>query len=61
MEKGGYARMAFCGGPECEDRIKEITKGGTARCIYKEIGEEGIVCPVCGKKARVIAYFAKAY
>ena len=61
LEKGGYARMAFCGDPECEDKIKEVTRGGTARCIYKEINEDGVVCPVCGKKAKVIAYFAKAY
>ena len=61
LEKGGYARMAFCGSIECEDRIKEITHGGTARCIYSEEVEDGKVCPVCGKKANIVAYFAKAY
>ena len=61
LEKGGYARMAFCGSIECEDRIKEITRGGTARCIYSEEVEDGKVCPVCGKKANIVAYFAKAY
>lgn len=61
LDKGGYARMAFCGGMECEDQIKVITGGGTARCIYKEEVPEGTLCPVCGKKATLVAYFAKAY
>ena len=61
LDKGGYVKMAFCGSIECEDKIKEITAGGTARCIYKENLEDGPLCPVCGKKSKLIAYFAKAY
>ena len=61
LNKGGYARMAFCGEAECELKIKELTKGGTARAIYKEEVPEGTLCPVCGKKATMIVYFAKAY
>ena len=61
LNQGGYVKMAFCGDPECEDKIKEITKGGTARCIYKEEVPEGTLCPVCGKEAKLIAYFARAY
>ena len=52
--------MAYCGEEECELAIKEITGGGTARCIYKEI-DDGHVCPICGKPAHIVAYFAKAY
>ena len=61
LEKGGYARMAYCGEPECEDAIKAFTNGGTARCIYKEEVPEGSVCPVCGTPSKIVAYFAKAY
>ncbi len=61
LDKGGYVKMAFCGEVECEDKIKEFTLGGTARCIYKESVEEGTLCPVCGKSAKLIAYFARAY
>ena len=61
LDQGGYVKMAFCGGMDCEDKIKEITKGGTARCIYKEEVEDGTLCPVCGKKATLVAYFARAY
>ena len=61
LDKGGYVKMAFCGSIECEDKIKEITNGGTARCIAVDAPEEGSVCPVCGKKNTLVAYFAKAY
>ena len=61
LSKGGYARMAFCGEEECELKIKEVTGGGTARAIYKEEVPEGTMCPVCGKKATMVVYFAKAY
>ena len=61
LTKGGYARMPFCGEEECELKIKEITKGGTARAIYKEEVPEGTLCPVCGKPAKMVVYFAKAY
>ena len=59
LDKGGYVKMAYCGEEECELKIKEITGGGTARCIYQEC-KEG-VCPICGKENQIVAYFAKAY
>jgi len=61
LDQGGYVKMAFCGSMECEDRIKEITNGGTARCIAVDHLDDGSVCPVCGKKNTLVAYFAKAY
>ena len=61
LDEGGYVKMAFCGSIECEDKIKEITNGGTARCIAVDHLEDGPICPVCGKKSTLIAYFAKAY
>ncbi|MCI1245097.1 MAG: proline--tRNA ligase [Bacilli bacterium] len=61
LDKGGYAKMAFCGREECEARIKEITEGGTARCIAEDPVEEGVKCPVCGAPATMVVYFAKAY
>ncbi|MCR4562060.1 MAG: proline--tRNA ligase [Bacilli bacterium] len=61
LEKGGYARMKFCGEEECELKIKELTNGGTARCIASENLPEGEVCPICGKPAKMVVYFAKAY
>lgn len=61
LDKGGYAKMAFCGREECELKIKELTNGGTARCIAEEAVAPGSKCPICGQDATLVAYFAKAY
>ena len=60
LEKGGYAKMMWCGDQACEDKIKELTNA-TARCLpFNQIGHDK-VCPVCGKKADKVVLFAKAY
>ena len=60
LEKGGYAKMMWCGDRACEDKIKELTNA-TARCLpFNQIGHDN-VCPVCGKKADKVVLFAKAY
>ncbi len=59
--KGGYAKMMWCGDEECEIKVKEITQGGTARCIGVSDAHFGSTCPICGKKADKVVYFAKAY
>jgi len=62
LEEGGYAKIPFCGCPECEDEIKTVTKGGTARVIAECLPEDSsLTCPHCHKRATMIAYFAKAY
>lgn len=61
VDKGGYAKMMWCGERECEDKVKELTTA-TARCMPH--GEQNITdgkCGVCGKKADKVVYFAKAY
>ncbi len=60
QNKGGYVKMMWCGDPACEDKIKEDTNA-TARCIPFEQEHLGDVCPVCGKPAKMVVYFAKAY
>ncbi|WP_435372916.1 His/Gly/Thr/Pro-type tRNA ligase C-terminal domain-containing protein [Allocoprobacillus halotolerans] len=57
--KGGYVKMAWCGDEACEIKIKEDT-AATSRCIDTDAKAEG-VCPICGKKAKHIVYFARAY
>ncbi len=59
-EKSGYIRAMWCGAEACEDAMKE--KGGlSSRCI--PFGQETIsdVCPVCGKPARHMVVWGKAY
>ena len=60
LEKGGYAKMMWCGDQACEDKIKELTNA-TARCIPFNQMPIGDTCPVCGKKATKVVLFAKAY
>ncbi|MFA7032856.1 MAG: proline--tRNA ligase [Bacilli bacterium] len=60
LEKGGYAKMMWCGDEACENKIKELTTA-TARCMpFNQIPFDD-VCPVCGKKAKKVVLFAKAY
>jgi prolyl-tRNA synthetase len=61
LEEGkGFIRGMWCGERECEDAIKEKT-GATTRC--KPFAQEnlGDTCVHCGKPAKQIMYFAKAY
>lgn len=60
LEKGGYAKMMWCGDRECEDKIKELTNA-TARCMPFNQMPIGDRCPICGKKATKVVLFAKAY
>jgi prolyl-tRNA synthetase len=59
VEKG-FAFSWWCGGSDCEARIKEETKA-TMRCIpLKQPGGSGN-CIYCGKPAKEKAIFARAY
>jgi prolyl-tRNA synthetase len=60
LDKGGYAKMMWCGDRECEDKIKELTNA-TARCLPFNQMPFDVKCPVCGKKATKVVLFAKAY
>ena len=58
----GFVRLMWCSDEACEDSIKEQT-GVCARCIPPEEDQEKIsdVCICCGKPAKYMVYFAKAY
>ncbi|HSU72571.1 MAG TPA: proline--tRNA ligase [Candidatus Binatia bacterium] len=54
--------VPFCGGAGCEDYIKEKTEGATSRCIpFDRKLKPGSKCVECGKEAKDLVYFAKAY
>ncbi|MCQ2794048.1 MAG: proline--tRNA ligase [Bacilli bacterium] len=59
VDKGGYAKMMWCEDEACENKIKELTTA-TLRCLPFDEKASG-VCPICGKKAKKVALFAKAY
>jgi prolyl-tRNA synthetase len=59
-EQPGFIRAAWCGSPDCEQKIKEET-GATARCM--PLGEPPVsgACVCCGSPAREMVIWGKAY
>jgi len=58
----GFAKAYWCCDTECELAIKEKTGGATTRNMpFDESVPEGAVCVHCGKPAKAVTYFAKAY
>lgn len=58
--KPGFIRAMWCGDRECEDRLKEEA-GVTSRCIPFEQDEISDKCVCCGKPAKHMLYWGKAY
>ena len=62
-EKPGFVHAYWCGEQDCEDKIKEDT-GATSRCMpfgmQDNIPEEA-TCVCCGKKAKKMVCWGKAY
>jgi prolyl-tRNA synthetase len=60
LDRGGYAKVMWCGDRECEDKIKDLYQA-TARCLpFDQIPFEH-KCLVCGKEAKKVVFFARAY
>jgi prolyl-tRNA synthetase len=58
--ESGFALSFWCGGGDCEAKIKEETKA-TMRCIPLEQSGGSGLCIYCGQAASEKAIFAKAY
>ena len=58
--KPGFVKAMWCGDRACEDKIKELTTA-TSRCIPFEQEEIADTCVCCGKKAKKLVYWGKAY
>lgn len=59
-EKGGFVKAMWCGELACEEKIKEDT-GATSRCMPFEQEEISDKCICCGKPAKKLVYWGKAY
>jgi len=59
-EKRGFIRAYWCGNEICEEKIKDET-GATIRTIPFKKEKIFSNCICCGKKAKEVVYFAKAY
>ncbi|MBO5609028.1 MAG: proline--tRNA ligase [Eubacterium sp.] len=58
--KPGFIKAMWCGETECEENIKAET-GATTRCMPFEQEEISDVCVCCGKPAKKMVYFGRAY
>lgn len=58
--KPGFIRAMWCGDLACEERLKEKA-GVTSRCIPFEQEQIADTCVCCGKPARQMLYWGKAY
>ena len=59
-ETPGFIKAMWCGETSCEEQIKERT-GATTRCIPETQETLSDTCVCCGKPAKHMVYFAKAY
>lgn len=59
-ETPGFIKAMWCGDEACENAIKEKT-GATSRCMPFEQEEISDTCVCCGKKAKKLVYWGRAY
>ena len=58
--KPGFVKAMWCGDVACENKIKEDTTA-TSRCMPFEQETLSDVCVCCGKPAKAMVYWGKAY
>lgn len=59
-EKSGFVKAMWCGDRTCEDRIKEDLSV-TSRCMPFEQEQITDTCVCCGKPAKKMVYWGRAY
>lgn len=58
--KPGFVRAMWCGDRACEDRIKDEL-AATSRCMPFEQEQLSTTCVCCGKPAKKMVYWGRAY
>ena len=61
QNKKGFVKAMWCGEEACEDEIKAQAGGVTSRCIPMEEEHLSDVCVCCGKPAKHMVYWGRAY
>ena len=56
----GFIKAMWCGDEECENKVKELT-GVCSRCIPFEQEHLSDTCVCCGRPAKHMVYWGKAY
>ena len=57
----GFVKACWCGDPECEGEVKYVTGGAATRCLIEDEEFISDKCIWCGKPAKHMAYWGKAY
>lgn len=58
--KPGFIKAMWCGDRECEEKLREVA-GVTSRCMPFEQEHISDKCICCGKEAKSMVYWGKAY
>ena len=56
----GYVKTMWCGSPECEEKVHELT-GAKSRCIPFKQETVGDKCVCCGKPANTMVIWGRQY
>ena len=59
-EKPGFVKAMWCGDQACEDKVKEDTTA-TSRCMPFNQERISETCVCCGRPAKALMYWGKAY
>ena len=59
-EESGFVKAMWCGEQSCEDMIKE-EMAVTSRCMPFEQENLAPTCVCCGKPAKSMVYWGRAY
>ena len=57
----GLIKACWCGEEECEGEVKYVTGGAATRCLIEDEEMISDKCIFCGKPAKYMAYWGKAY
>ena len=58
--KPGFIKAMWCGDQACEEKLKEVA-GVSSRCMPFEQEHLSDTCVCCGKPAKAMVYWGKAY
>ena len=61
QNRPGFIKAMWCGDPECEDKLKDVTGGVKSRCIPFVEDNISDKCVCCGKPAKHMVVWGRQY
>ncbi len=59
-KKPGFVKTMWCGDRACEDQVKEVARA-SSRCMPFESEHLSDTCAICGKPAKAMVIWGRAY